>query len=146
MPDARRRVGAGVVLGSLLGALLVVAPGGSDAAFAVDHKPWGRLKAPNQTLEAGCSKHFFRYRVNPPRDEWLAEMLVMNPDGDAIYSTAQDSEFHKNRGKIRYTVCSASTSYGRHKLRMRITWYEDDPASTPHTGWVKPSYFRMRRP
>jgi hypothetical protein len=146
MRDARRGFAARIVVGSLLGALLVVAPGGADAAPRVDHEPWGRLRAPDQTLKAGCGKYFFRYRVNPPRDEWLAEMFVMNPDRVAVYSTAQDSGFHPNRGKIRFTLCSASTSYGRHKLRMRITWYEDDPAQTSHTGWVKPSYFRMRKP
>ncbi|HYG95172.1 MAG TPA: hypothetical protein VD859_16460 [Nocardioides sp.] len=146
MPDARGKISARIVAGSLLAALLVAPPAREATAANVDHKPWGRLRAPDQALEKGCHKYFFRYRVDPPRDEWLAEMFVRSPEGVHIHHTVKDSEFHKNRGRVRFTICKISTSYGRHKLRMRISWYEDDPASTQHTGWVKPRYFRMTRP
>ena len=118
----------------------------TSTSASAAYKKWGRISAPDQPLLRGCNKYFFRYRVNPPRDEWIAEMFVVTPDGLGLYHTAKDSEFDPNRDKVRFTVCKPSTDYGRHKLRMKITWYEDDPGQTSHTGWVKPRYFRLYRP
>lgn len=145
MQIARRaalRPALGALVVALVSALALVATDGPADAY----RPWGRLRAADRPLSAGCDTYAFRYRVDPPRDEWLAEMYVVSPDGVGLHHTVMDSEFHENRGRIRYTICKSSTRYGKHKLRMKITWYENDPADTKHTGWVRPSYFRLYRP
>ena len=114
------------------------------AAPAQAYKDWGHTRAPNGTLERGCNNYPYRYVVDPPRDEWQAETFLIDPRGRRLASGTFDSGSEPNRGKARWRLCRASTSPGRFKIRMKVTWYE--ATGDPHVGWVKPSYFRLRKP
>ncbi|WP_121258561.1 hypothetical protein [Nocardioides ferulae] len=114
------------------------------AAPAQAHKDWGHTRAPDGTLKRGCNYYPYRYVVDPPRDDWQIETFLVDPRGRRLGSGTFDSDSEANRGKARWRLCRASTSPGRFKIRMKVTWYEVD--GEPHTGWVKPSYFRLRKP
>lgn len=137
-----RLVVGGLFLGLVTGGLGAIATSVPAAAW----KPWGTIRAADQALRVGCHTYRFRYHVDPPRNEWQAEMYVVNPDGVRIAHTVKDGDFDPNRSRVRYTLCKASTRYGVHRLRMKVTWWEDDPAHTAHTGWVKPGRFRLHKP
>ena len=117
---------------------------------AADHhwKPWGSTRAPDQTLRDGCHKYRYHYRVKPPTKSWAAEVFLTNRYGKGIASMALDSAIDPDVGWQKWTICRASTVYGKHKMRMKIT-YNPTPANpTPDNieGWVKPSILRLKRP
>lgn len=120
----------------------------SPATASAAYKDWGRARAPDQVLRKGCNHYRFRYRVDPPAGEhWLAEIFLRRPDGVAlgykVYLSDKPDPDPK-RATRRFEVCRNSTWFGRHKLSMKVTWY--DREDEPHPGWVKPTYFRMMRP
>ena len=45
-------------------------------------------------------------------------------------------------------ICRASTVYGKHRIKMKITWNPDSDDPTPDNidGFVKPAVFRLMRP
>ena len=131
----------GAVVALLLAAALLVAPAPPEAAA---YERWGRAWAPDGVLRTGCSTHVLRYRVDPPRNDWLAEIFVRTPNGQGLFHAVRDSGFHRKRGRVPFTVCRENTQFGRHKVAMKVTWY--DRTETKHVGRVRPTYFRLRRP
>lgn len=130
----------------LVAALLALVPSASPRAEAVDYKPWGRVKAPDQALLMGCHRYVYRYRVHPPSEDWMLEIFLISPNGQPLAHEVYDGAFDPNRDRRKWTICKASTTYGRHKLKAKVTWTEDDVDMTAHVGWLRPSYFRLYRP
>ncbi|NYJ00963.1 hypothetical protein HNR19_001661 [Nocardioides thalensis] len=120
----------------------------TPATESVSYKDWGRARAPDQVLRKGCNLYRFRYRVRPPAGEfWTAEIFLKRPDGVTLghrFYNNDKPDPDPKRATRRIEVCKSSTWFGRHKLSMRVTWFDED--DDPHSGWVKPSYFRMMRP
>ncbi len=131
---------------ALVAALLALAPSITPRADAMAYKDWGRVTAPDQPLLTGCHKYVYRYRIHPPSEDWLLEIFLMSPDGQPLRHEIFDGAFDANRERNKWTICKASTTYGRHKLRAKITWTEDDIDMTSHVGWLRPRYFRLYRP
>jgi hypothetical protein len=134
-------------------AALVLAAGLMVAAApptAADHhwKAWGSTRAADQTLRAGCHKYRYHYRVDPPTNSWSAEVFLVNRNGRGITSMALDSASDPAAGWRKWTICRPSTVYGKHKMRMKVTYNPEpeDPTADNIDGWVKPSYFRLKRP
>lgn len=124
---------------ALLASLLVVAsPPTSEAA--PNYKPWGTVKSKNHVLKSGCHRYTYRYRVNAPSDDWSAEIRFINPDGIGLAASKIDSDPQGAKGKRRITVCRPSTSVGRHKIKMKITYTDGGDITS---GRVKPTYFRF---
>ncbi len=130
----------------LVAALLALVPSVSPRAEAVAYKPWGRVTAPDQPLLTGCHRYVYRYRIHPPSEDWLLEIFLVSPTGQPLAHEVYDGAFDPNRARRKWTLCKASTTYGRHKLRAKITWTEDDVDLTSHVGWLRPRYFRLYRP
>ena len=114
-----------------------------DAARTTEAQSWGSTSAPDQVLRRGCRDYRFSYRITTPNDEWQAEVFVSDPRGRAIASVTLDAGINPRRAVRTFRTCRASTTYGRFKLRMRVTYtvgYEK------HAGFVRPAYFRLTRP
>ncbi len=132
-------------------AVLMLAAGlvtGVPPAAAHDHwKPWGATRAPDQTLRPGCHRYRYHYRVSPPTNSWAAEIFLINRKGRGVASMAIDSASDPKRGWRKWTICRASTVYGRHKIKMKVTYNPQPKDPTPDViaGWVKPSKFRLTR-
>jgi hypothetical protein len=111
-------------------------------------KTWGATRAPNQVLRAGCHRYRYHYRIDVP--DWAAEIFLVNPNGRAIVNDIALEATEPSKGWRRWSteICRASTTYGRHKIRMKITWTPDadDPTDDNIDGFVKPSFFRFTRP
>lgn len=110
---------------------------------------WGWTKAPNQVLRPGCRYYVYRYRINAPTNNWMAELQLINRKGVRVTSDILFSETEPARGKRRWPaqICGNTTVPGKHVIRMRVT-YAVDPDHTMLTtksGFVKNSRFRMRR-
>jgi hypothetical protein len=131
---------------ALAAGLLVAAAPSADAQ--PDYKPWGSTRAPDQVLRNGCHKYRFHYKITAPTHSWAAEFFLVNPNGRGLTSSAVLSESDPEQGWLRWTICRASTVYGRHKIRMKVTYNPEpeDPTADNIDGFVKPSFFRLTRP
>ena len=85
---------------------------------------------------------------SPPTNSWAAEFFLVNPNGRGLSSAAIASESDPAKGWLRWTICRRSTVYGKHKIKMKVTYIEEpgDPTPDSFAGWVKPSTFRLTRP
>jgi len=127
---------------ALVGGLLVVAgPGQADADRASDS--WGKVSSKNHTLQRGCHRYTYRYEITAPTDDWSAEVFIIGPDGTGLASGIIDTNADPDRGKKKYKLCSPSTTVGRHKIRMKVT-YNPGPRMVAD-GYVKPAKFRFTR-
>lgn len=127
---------------ALVASLLVLAaPSSSEAAR--DYKPWGTARSKNHVLERGCHRYTYRYRINAPNDQWSAEIFFVNPNGTGLASATLDTNSDPDKGKRRFTVCRSSTSFGKHKIRMKITY---NAGRQVISGRTKPTAFRFTRP
>ncbi len=133
-----RRVIAWLSASVLLGTLLVVASIDSATAY----RPWGSTSAKNQVMKPHCAHYGYRYVVDPPSDEWSAEIFLKGPRGGGIASAAIDSRADPARGRALWRLCRPSIVAGRYTMKMKITWLR---GYEKHEGWVKPSHFRLRR-
>jgi hypothetical protein len=64
-----------------------------------------------------------------------------------VASAAIDSASDPDRGWRKWTICRVSTVYGKHKIKLKVTYNPDPKDPTPDTieGWVKTSTFRLTR-
>ncbi len=125
---------------TMVASLLVVGPTGS--AEARDFKPWGKAVSKNHVLKRGCHDYAYRYKVKPPTKQWSAEIFFVTPNGTGLAHRAFDSAANPAKDRVKLTVCSPSTDYGKHKIKMKITYTRGDAMVV---GWVKPTTFRFTR-
>lgn len=119
------------------------ASGSTTQARETGAASWGSTRAPDQVLRQGCRNYRYGYTITTPSDEWQAEVFVIDPKGRAVGSGVIDAGADDRRGIKTFRTCRASTTPGRFKLRMRVTYtvgYEK------HVGFVRPTYFRLTRP
>ena len=129
-----------IIVGTCAGLLL--AAGSLVPATSVDYVPWGRTAAVDQLLKPGCRHYHYRYRINPPKNDWAAELFLVGPRGGNISSAAFATGSDPAVGRETWRLCRASIVPGRYKIRMKITWRDH---YDKYQGWVKPSYFRLQR-
>ncbi|MBU1801906.1 hypothetical protein [Nocardioides sp.] len=131
------RAGTTALVASLL---VMISPGQSDAGRSF--KPYGSISSKNFVLKRGCHTYFYRYEITPPTEEWDAEVFIVSPDGTGLASDVIFSAVDKKRGRNSYEVCRPSTTYGKHKLKMKVTF---NRGREVFDGFVKPSSFRFKR-
>jgi len=123
--------------------------GGGTGGEASPPPPRGKVSAPDQVLRPGCHRYRVNYRVKVPSSEWSAEIFVRNPRGRGIHSFAIDSNATgvKKTGSKTYPLCRPSTTYGVHRLRMKVTYCPESKCDgTVVDGYVNPGSFRLTRP
>lgn len=125
--------------------------GGLTAPTQAGNPDYGRLWAADKVLRDGCHGYRYQYRVRPRTNDWSLETFLRDPRGETIAHNAIDSDSNAKRGHDRFRFCRWSTRPGRFKIRGKLTIYhkaefpliEED---TQKVVWIKPGYFRMRRP
>jgi hypothetical protein len=140
----------GLLLGPLLALTTTAAPAGAwpwDDAPANGSDPdrpatWGRTSAANQTLLPGCRTYRYRYLVTPPSDEWSIELFLMSPKRRALASGYYLTPEDPDHGAGTWRLCTTSATPGVYTIKMRVTW---DDGRVNHSGWVRPSRFRLSR-
>lgn len=150
-----RTVLTGAATAALLTTGLVAtspAPAGAGAPAATyghsarpSYQPYGRAVSTDHVLRRGCKYYKFSYRVHPPTDEWAAEIFVINPNGRRLLSYAIDAASDPGQDTRRWStqICRRSTVYGKHTIKMKITWQDGRQV---YDTFVKPSTFRFTRP
>lgn len=141
MPRRRSRpIPAALAAAALtLGATLAPTP----PAAAYEHRDWGSTGAPDRPLRSGCHGYNYHYVVDPPSDDWAAEIFLVDPRGVKLASGAIDVDSDPARGQRSWTICGPSTVPGRFTIKMRVTWQTS--ITEIHKGWVEPSHFRLYR-
>jgi len=129
-----------IIVGTTAGLLL--AAGSLVPATSVDYVPWGRTAAIDQLLKPGCRHYHYRFRINPPTDNWAAELFLTGPKGGHLSTAAYHGPYDPGVGRAAFRLCRQSIIAGKHTIRMKIT-YKD--GYDKHEGWVKPSHFRLLR-
>ena len=107
------------------------------------YHPWGATASKDHTLRQGCHDYRYRYRITAPTDDWSAEMTILRPNGGTLASNYILSESDPAKGYLKLRVCRPTTTYGKHKIKMKVTWQDDRRTVS---GFVKPSTFRFKRP
>ena len=156
----------------LAGALAVITPatGRAEPAHAADSAPmavadagtaqrtgpprerrryhdWGRVVSGDHVLRQLRHKYRYHYVIKAPTRFWSAEIFLINPHGDGLASYAIDANSDPDHGNLKWTIHGANTTYGRHVMRMKITYCRDKACTgDKREGFVKPSSFRMLRP
>ena len=138
-----RKALVATLLGCLMGAGLVSV---STVTASAEYKPWGTTKSKNHVLRSGCHNYAYRYRINPPNGDWAAEIFLSGPTKVKIASAALISESDPAKGVLQWRMCRPSVTYGRYKMRMKITYRTGPSGFGLVTGWVKPSFFKLTRP
>lgn len=133
---------AAAAAAALLSGALVAGTTATAAASPTYH-PWGTTSSKDHVLKQGCHSYPYSYRITAPSDDWAAEIFLVNPNGRALASAAVLSESDPEAGTLRFRLCRASTVFGRHKIKMKVTWQRDRETTD---GWVAPSTFRFKRP
>ncbi len=129
-----------VLVATLLTASATVSPAAAGVGKATS---WGSTDAKRQKLRSGCHGYTFTYRVDVPTDDWMAEVTLRNPDGEAL-ATRDFNAFANDPRKAtrRFRFCDVSTRPGRHKITMRVTSEIDREERTQR---AEPTKFRLVR-
>ncbi|HYF72520.1 MAG TPA: hypothetical protein VD864_06845 [Nocardioides sp.] len=104
---------------------------------------YGRTSAEDGTLRRGCRNYPYRYVVRTPTREWSLETFLVDRTGETIASGAYWSDADPKRDRVHFRFCRYSTYAGRFTIRAKLLWYNDEGQ---HKVWLRPSYFRLRRP
>ena len=136
-----RHIASIFAVGALLAGALVAPAHAGDIRF-------GRLWAADKVLREGCHNYRYQYVVRPRTNDWLFETFLHAPSGRTIASNTMDRSANPRRGANHFRVCNDVTRAGRFKISGKLTWNTRDILGHPHkhVRWVKPGYFRMRRP
>jgi len=109
---------------------------------------YGRAYRRDGVLRSGCHDYRFHYVAKPgnvhPGNDWLLELFLHDKRGESLGTVQEDSEVDPKRGKDKFTLCRASTVPGRFKIRGKLSVY--DGYELVDTVWIKPGFFRLRRP
>ncbi len=72
----------------------------------------------------------------------MAEVFLVSPNGRGVGSTSFHTPEDPARDARTWKLCRAAAGYGRYTIKMKVTWSD---GGEQHSGWVRPSYFRMVR-
>ena len=130
-----------VAVGALLVGALVAPAHAGDIRY-------GRVWAADKVLREGCHGYRYQYVVRPRTNDWSFETFLHTPSGRTIASGGFHFGVDPRRGAGHFRFCNDVTRPGRYKIRGKLTWKSCDILGhcTKHVRWVKPGYFRMRRP
>jgi len=140
-----KHIATAIAVGALLAGALVAPAHAGDVRF-------GRLWAADKVLREGCHDYRYQYAVRPPKNDWLFETYLHAPSGRTIASNTMDSGGDPKRGAHHFRFCNDVTRPGRFKIAGKLTWQVCNGMPGPlhecskHVRWVKPGFFRMRRP
>lgn len=104
---------------------------------------WGRTFMSDKVLRGGCHRYAFRYKITAPNDEWLAQIFLVNPRGKGLGTQVVDAAYDPPKDRLTWKVCRPTTVYGKHKVKMRVTY---STYRETHTMNVKTTTFRFNKP
>ena len=93
--------------------------------------------------EGSCAHYPYRYVIDPPTDDWAAEIFLVGPKGGPHRERGARRQLRSRDGHRHWRLCRPSLTPGRYKIRMKITYLVDH--YDKYEGFVKPSYFRLKR-
>lgn len=128
------------LLSAVLTASTAVAPAASAAGQS---SSWGSVDASRQKLRPGCHGYRFTYRIDAPGTDWMAELVLVSPDGVNLAShTFKRSAGDPARDTRRFRFCDVTTTPGRHTITLRVTAYDARSEATRRSA---PERFRLVR-
>jgi hypothetical protein len=130
-------------LATVLAALVALLGAGLTAPADAGNPDLGRLWAGDKVLRQGCHNYRYQYRVTSAAEEWSLEVYLRDPTREIIASNTKDSMVDPKRGHGTFRFCRYNTQPGRFKIRGKLTRYD---GYEQKVGWVRPGFFRMRRP
>ncbi len=129
----------GLVL-ALCSALLLAPSATAPAQAAPRVQTWGSTSAPDQVLRGGCHSYRYRYVVDPPTDDWMAEIFLVGPGRVGLAHATLFSDSEKPKGRRTWRLCSPSLQTGRYVMKMKISYLDGDAETI---GRVRNSRFRL---
>lgn len=83
------------------------------------------------------------HRITALGTDWMAAISLVSPTGDSLAAhTYKRSAGDPGRASRRFRLCDASTTPGRHTIKMRVTSYDYRDVSTRRSVSTR---FRLTR-
>jgi hypothetical protein len=108
------------------------------------HPEWGRITGHSGVLRRGCHHYTFDYAITPPEGIWAIEAFISGPGLEHLAAGAFLDGYDPETGSGRYTLCRATTRYGRFTIVAKLS--TDDGAGHLTEGLLPTDTFRLRRP
>jgi hypothetical protein len=124
-------------------ALLVVGTPSPAHARVVKHHEWGLISAADAKLRKGCRSYAYSYSISPPEGDWGLELFLVGPGKEGLGSAAHLIDHDPLSGGDRFTICRATTTYGRFMIRGKLS-VQNGPEEYDE-GWIKPAFFKLTR-
>jgi hypothetical protein len=127
----------------LASALLVTGSTTPARAGVVKHHEWGSISAPDAKLRKGCRSYAYSYSLTPPEGDWALELFLVGPGKERLGSNVHLVGQDPLSATSRFTICRATTTYGRFMIRGRLS-VQNGPEEYDE-GWIKPGFFKLTR-
>lgn len=97
---------------------------------------WGRTSAADQRFRPDCHHYKYRYRINPPSDDWMLETFLRGPGGKRLASDAFQAGNDPRRARATFEICGSGTNPGRFTIRAKVTYqdgFDEKQVKLPRT-------------
>jgi len=120
------------------------APPPNPLAGLTVHPEWGTVTGKGGVLKRGCHKYTYSYSIQPPEGIWALEIFISGPGLKHLAAGAFLDGYDPKSGSGRYTICRATTRYGKFKIEAKLS--TDDGSGHTTEGRLPGDTFRLRRP
>jgi hypothetical protein len=114
----------------------------SPATAQTETVTWGKTSAPDQRFRKGCHHYKYRYRIDPPSQDWMLETFLRGPGGKQLASDGFLAGNDPESQRTTFEVCGATTRPGRFTIRAKVT-YRD--GFEEHVVKLRKTRFRIMR-
>ena len=143
----RSMLGAAVTATALS---LVLAPGPVEAAppdplaGLTVHPEWGSVTGKSGVLKRGCHKYTYSYSIQPPEGIWALEVFISGPGFKHLAAGAFLDGYDPKTGSGRYTLCRATTRYGKFRIEAKLS--TDNGSGHITEGRLPSDTYKLRAP
>jgi len=120
------------------------APSPNPLAGLTVHPEWGSITGRSGVLKRGCHKYTYSYSIRPPEGIWALEVFISGPGFKRLAAGAFLDGYDPKTGTGRYTLCRATTRYGRFRIEAKLS--ADDGSGHITEGRLPADTFRLRAP
>ena len=118
------------------------APPPNPLAGLTVHPEWGTVSGKGGVLKRGCHTYTYSYSIQPPEGIWALEIFISGPGLKHLAAGAFLDGYDPKAGSGRYTICRATTRYGKFKIEAKLS--TDNGSGHITEGRLPPHSFKLR--